>query len=239
MLPQLITLGLFGFLLHSTSLSAQESGLDASCGNLSENTFHRPIDYFASTPEFRGRIEGPHFPPHVENLQRGNTDTTPGHDISYTLRTFPNHHRALMAMINLGRKEKTNKPRGSDFTIDCWLNRALYFKPDDGIIRLIYSIELMRRAKYSQAVTQLLKSDELLINNGNVQYNLGLAYFELHEYDKALVCAHKAYALGFTLEGLPKKLKASGHWREPQSASQQMSGDSANSIESKNEEKKD
>lgn len=201
-------------LLLGNGVYAQEWQLDPSCGHLNENTFGRPFDYYTATAELRHIVETPHFPPHVESLQRGNTSATPGHDISYTLRTFPNHPRALMAMINLGRKEKTKQPNGSPYTVDCWINRALAFKPDDGTVRLVYGIELMRQGKHASAIPQLLKAEESLTESGNVFYNLGLAYFEVGDYDNALKYAHKAYARGFNFEGLRKKLASKGHWRD-------------------------
>lgn len=194
--------------------------LDPRCGNLSENTFGRPIDYFTATTEFKHIVENPHFPPHVEQLQRGNTSERPGHDIAYTLRTFPNHPRALMAMIKLGQKERTEKPIGSPFTVNCWIQRALYFKPDDGNIRLVFAVELMRQQKYKEAILELKKAEDILGDNGNVLYNLGLSYFETGDYDQSLNYAHRAYARGFTFEGLRKKLGSRGKWRDPPNATQ-------------------
>ena len=203
-------------LLHPVAVAQETITLDPSCGDLTENTFRRPIDYHTADKELIRRVEEPHFPPHVENLIRGNTDDSLGGDISYTLRTFPNHPRALLSMSNLGRKEKTDKPRKSSFTINCWFQRAISFRPEDGMVRMVYGIDLMRRLKYKEAVVQLTKAEQLLGTNGNLLYNIGLAYFEVGEYDKALSYAHKASAMGFNLPGLKKKLQAKNRWREPE-----------------------
>ena len=165
---------------------AQQNTLDPACGNLTENTFHKPIDYNTSDSELIRRVEEPHFPPYVESLQRGSTGETPGHDIAYVLRTFPNHPRALLAMSNLARKEKRDKPIKSPFTIQCWMQRAIYFRPQDGMVRFVYGIHLMKSSKNKEALEQLLLAEEYLGTNGNLQYNIGLAYFELHNYDKSL-----------------------------------------------------
>lgn len=214
------TLSFFILVFGSLTANAQIqiTTLDPRCGNLTENTFGRPIDYFTATTEFKNIVENPHFPSHVEKLQRGNTNDTPGPDIAYTLRTFPNHPRALMAMIKLGQKEKTEKPRGSPFTVNCWIQRALYFKPEDGNIRLVFAVELMRQGRYKEAISELRKAEETLGENGNVLYNLGLAYFETGDYDQSLDYAHRAYARGFTFEGLRKKLGSRGKWRDPPQA---------------------
>ncbi len=52
-------------------------------------------------------------------------------------------------------------------------------------------------------------------DDANVHYNLGLAYVDLKQYDKALLSAHKAYQLGFPLMGLKNRLQRAGAWREP------------------------
>lgn len=192
-----------------------DAPLDPICGNLTENTFRKSFDYNSPPPDLLRIVEEPHFPPYVERLQRGSTSDTPGHDISYTLRTFPNHPRALMSMINLGRKEKSNKPKGADFTIDCFLKRAVSFRPEDGTVRQIYGIELMRRKQFEQALEQFKKAEELLGTSGNVAYNLGLAYFETGNYDESLKYAHIALAAGFPLPALKNKLIAKGKWKSP------------------------
>lgn len=212
---KLLMVSIAGQLFFQPLVAAQETTLDRSCGDLTENTFRKPIDYYAADKELIRRVEDPHFPPHVENLQRGNTDDSLGADIAYTLRTFPNHPRALLAMSNLGRKEKTDKPRKSPFTIHCWFQRAIFFRPEDGMVRMVYGIDLMKKSKYQEALVQLAKAEQRLGKNGNLLYNLGLAHFELGDYDKALEYAHQASAAGFNLPGLKKKLELKKSWRDP------------------------
>ena len=55
-------------------------------------------------------------------------------------------------------------------------------------------------------------ADELLPDDMNVQYNLGLAYFRLKDYDKALFHAQRAYARGAQLPGLERMLRNVGKW---------------------------
>ncbi len=211
---RLVVLLLLGQWLFLSSSIAQEMKLDQSCGDLTENSFRKPIDYRTADKSLIRTVEGPHFPAHVERLERGNTDESPGGDISYTLRTFPNHARALMAMSNLGRKEKTDKPRKSMFTVRCWFQRAIVFRPDDGMVRMVYGIDLMKSDKLQEAIVQLQKAESLLAPNGNLSYNLGLAFFELGDYDKSLDYDHKAYSAGFTLPALKRKLEAKQQWKD-------------------------
>lgn len=182
-----------------------------ACGDL--RNAYGPFDYRTEKSKL-GIVEGAHFLPFVENLTRGNTSTTPGGDIDYTLRASPNHHRALLAMIKLASREKRDKPIGTRYTIACWLDRAERFAPDDAMVKTIYGTYLLQRGKGSEGAKKLEEALELAGDNVNIHYNLGLAYVDLKDYDKALASAHKAYQLGFPLPGLRNKLKKVGYWRE-------------------------
>lgn len=180
------------------------------CGELENH--YGPFDYRTATAERVNLVERFHFTSNVETLRNGNTGSIGG-DISYTLRVFPNHVRALMAISNLGRRQKTDKPHGSNFTIPCWFDRAIRFVPDDPNVRLAYGIVLLRDGKKSEALAQMQKAQEFGGDNANLQYNLGLAYFDVGEYDKSYDAAKKAYARGYDLPGLRDKLRKVGKWR--------------------------
>lgn len=182
------------------------------CGDL--RNAYGPFDYRTEKSKLE-IVEGAHFLPFVENLSRGNTSATPGGDIDYTLRASPNHHRALLSMMNLARKEKTEKPRGSRYSIACWLDRAERFAPNDAMVKTLYGTYLLQKGKAKEGTKKLEQALELAGDNANIHYNLGLAYYELKDYDKALASAHKAYQLGFQLPGLRNKLEKVGKWRDP------------------------
>ncbi|MEO8304470.1 MAG: tetratricopeptide repeat protein [Betaproteobacteria bacterium] len=162
----------------------------------------------------RKLVEGAHFTPQVENLIRGQTSGTPAGDIDYTLRAFPNHHRALLSMMNAGLKAKTDKPRGSRYTVQCWFERAIVFRPDDGRVYMLFGIYLLRTGSHETAVRALTRAQELSEEDANLEYNLGLAYFSMKDYDKALHHAQEAYRLGFPLPGLRDMLKRAGKWQD-------------------------
>jgi len=174
---------------------------------------HGPFDYRTAPAKEKQVVEGAHFTRDVEALRRGSTGPVGG-DIAYTLRAFPNHPRALYAMMKLGEKLKTERPRGSLFTVACYFARAVRWAPDDGSVRILYGIYLLRNGQRSAAVEQLKAAQELVGDNPNLHYNLGLAYFDLKDYDKALLHAKKAYELGFSLPGLRDKLKQVGKWTD-------------------------
>lgn len=50
-------------------------------------------------------------------------------------------------------------------------------------------------------------------NNLDLTYNLGLLYFDLKDYDNALIQAQKAISLGHPLPGLKNKLQSVKRWK--------------------------
>lgn len=189
-----------------------------SAGELSPDCFDYtrsfgPFDYRTASDKNKRLVEGSHFTRDVETLQRGSSGSIAG-DISYTLSSFPNHPRALVAMMKLGERDKTERPRGARFTIACYFARAVQFAPNDGAVRILYGVYLLRRGEKDAAVDQLQAARELVGDSPNLHYNLGLAYFDMKDYDKALLHAKKAYELGFPLPGLRDKLKQAGKWRD-------------------------
>jgi tetratricopeptide (TPR) repeat protein len=159
-------------------------------------------------------VERAHFTPKVENLIRGHTSLTPGPDLSYTLAVFPNHHRALMAMMKLAKREKKDKPRDSAYTVSCWLERAERFQPQDQMVKVLYGIYLSEKGKKNEASAKLDAALGLGTPSPNIDYNIGLVFFDLGEFEKSLQSAHRAYAGGFSLPGLRNKLTRAGKWRE-------------------------
>jgi tetratricopeptide (TPR) repeat protein len=188
-----------------------------NCGELRTAGQFGPYDY--SNPQEREAndrqflVESAHFPLHVEMLQRGNSSTIGG-DIDYTLRAFPNHYRALQAMVNLGMKEKTEKPAGAQWTVKCYFLRAIEFKPDDPYVHLTYSNYLRKLGKNDEALAELKTAEKLQPDDANVNYNLGLFYFEANDFEQSLKYAKKAYKLGFALPGLKNKLVKAGKWQD-------------------------
>jgi tetratricopeptide (TPR) repeat protein len=191
---------------------AQTAG--ASCGPLHGEGQYGPFDYRTDRDKLP-IVLGAHFTPEVEALIRGKTSARPGTDIDYTLRAIPNNHRALMAMMRLGEKEKTPQPSGSRYSVQCWFERAITFRPDDAVVRMIYSTYLNKQGRLPEANAQLELATVHAKDNAFTHYNIGLHYFDLKNYDKALAQAHQAIALGFGQAELPEQLKRVGKWSEP------------------------
>jgi tetratricopeptide (TPR) repeat protein len=195
---------------------ANAQDMASGCGPLENH--YGPFDYRTATN--RSIVENVHFTPKVESLKGGNTSITAGGDINYTLRVYPNHQRALMAVMRLGEKEKRAQPRDMEYTVECWLERAERFQPDDSVVKGLYGVYLVRAGRPKDGVAKLDQALQSGGENANVRYNLGLAYFDLKRYDESLENAHKAYAMGFPLPGLRDKLKRAGKWRDASSAAQ-------------------
>ncbi len=184
---------------------------DYACGPL-QNAYG-PYDY-RSDKDKLPIVVGAHFTPEVENLIKGTTGQIGG-DIDYTLRAIPNHPAALLAMVRLGVKEKTNMPRGARYTVECYLNRANRFRNDDSMVKMIYASYLAKNGKGNDALKYLNDAADLGEESANLYYNIGLIYLDLKQYDKSLENAHRAYKMGFPLPGLRDRLKKAGKWSEP------------------------
>jgi len=195
--------------------SAQDSFAD--CGSL-ENAFG-PFDYTnpAYTTEQQGRgesplglVEGGHFDSDVENLVRGVSTSSPLNDLDYTLRAFPNHHRALHAIANYHLKYGLRKH--GRYTIECWFDRAMRFRPDDPIVRVVYGVFLAKKGSSDDALEQYKEALQIRESIPEAHYNIGLLYTELRQYDLAYDHAIRAYELGYPLPGLRNRLIKAGVW---------------------------
>ena len=193
---------------------AMAQSVESECGSLANG--YGPYDYRTSKGQILDMVEPFHFPPQVEMLIKGNAGYLGG-DIDYTLRAFPNHHRALMTVMRYGEKTKSAKPPNMRYSVACYFDRAIRFRPDDAIVRMIYSMYLAKNGQVPDAIQQL----DIAANgaegkeNSFTHYNLGLNYFDLKEYDKSVVQAQKAYGLGFPQTALKDKLKSVGKWTQP------------------------
>lgn len=184
---------------------------ESLCGPLANA--YGPYDYRTSKKELEV-VERFHFTSPVEALVRGATGSIAG-DLSYTLRTSPNHHRALLAMMRLAEREKLPQANGAQYSVDCYFDRALRFQSNDTFARLLFAQWLMKTGRDADARTQLKAVADLAGDDPFTHYNVGLVYMDLKAYDLALVHAHKALALGLARTDLRDRLRAVGQWVEP------------------------
>ena len=199
--------------LTSTALWAQaDENMAMVCGAL-ENAYG-PYDY-TDPSDFKLKlpiVEGAHFTSDVENLRKGKSSTIMG-DLDYTLRAFPNHHRALNSMAKYLRD---NPAIASQFrTADCYFDRAMRFRPRDATVRMIYGSYLFKRGDRSAALQRYEEALAIGPESAELHYNMGLLQVELKHLDVALEHAQKAYAMGYPLQGLKHRLQRAGAWRDP------------------------
>lgn len=213
-----IVFGILTCMLATPPLHAEVLRGESACGGLSSTASgvdFGPFDYRSAPSDKLKMVHKFHFSSNVENLRRGESGSILGTDIDFTLRYFPNHTRALNSMVKLAQREKTNQPKGSRYSVDCWFDRAVRFAPDDSQVSVLYGFWLTKRGERGLALEQFDKVAAAEARTGNIAYNLGLGYFEVKEYDKSLKAAHEAYASGFNFPGLKNKLKKQGKWRDP------------------------
>lgn len=194
--------------LSSMQASAQTDG--SACGPLRSQGQYGPYDYRSERPRLV-IVEGVHFVPAIEELFRSDA----GSNIDYTLRASPNHHRALLAMVRLGEKQRSNKPAGATYSLDCYFERAVRFANDDAVVKMIHATYLAKTGRNPEAIQQLERATAQAGDSPFSHYNIGLVYFDLKQYDKALQQAHKAIALEFPRTELQEQLKSAGKWVDP------------------------
>jgi len=205
-----------GFFIYALSLFLARvafAQLPLECGALANN--YGPFDY--TNPQHKlhklGIVEKAHFTRNIEQLIGGKSSTLEG-DLDYTLRAFPNHHRALASFSNLNRIRQRSNPdyRTGYFTLECYFLRAIANAPEDPVVYLLYGIFHDRLKQSGKAESNYLKSIDLDPESAGAHYNLGLLYFRLAKYEESLEHAKVAYDRKYPLPGLMKKLKKSGHW---------------------------
>ena len=205
-------------LMPSSDALAQQRVFVGSCGVL-ENAYGPwnymdPVHYKEKLPI----VEKIHFFRAIEQLDPSKVDgmsTGVGRNIDYVLRAFPNHHRALDAMGRWHVQTGQPKPPGSRYSVDCWFERAVKFQPADGTVRMLYGIYKARLGMNKEALEYYSHAEALMPDSSELHYNLGLLLTNLDRHEDALSHAQRAYAMGFPLPGLKRRLIKSGHWVEP------------------------
>ncbi len=199
---------LVAMLIWCAPAGAQQATFELDCGDPFNNGSIAPYDY--NDPEARSNpskipiIEAAHFTSSVETLERGNTTVYVLGDLDFMLRSIPNHHRALYAAVRY--ELRAGKPDPNFRSAQCWLERAVRFRPQDGTVRMIYGVFLARTRRPEEALVQYKEALRLAPDSAETHYNIGLLYFEIGKRAEAKKHADIAYRLGYPLQGLRKKL---------------------------------
>ncbi|MGZ8272784.1 MAG: ABC transporter permease [Burkholderiaceae bacterium] len=186
----------------------------AGCGTFQYDREHiGPLDYRYINPKVLKLVEDFHFSRPVEML-RGGQSSTIGGDLAYTLNAIPNHPRALRTTIEYFRRKGPEAMLEMRMSLPCWLDRAVAYRPDDPIVRILVADELIKKGNREEALSQLEAAEMHAGESATVHYNLGLLYLDLKDYDRSVQHARKAYDLGAPLQGLKNKLAQAGKWRD-------------------------
>lgn len=130
-------------------------------------------------------------------------------EFDYLLRAYPNHPQILQGVIQLELKRRKSKQTLIRYRTpaECYIKRAQVFRPGQPHIPQLMGIYLQGLGEMEQAIDSYQQALQLNPVAAEVQYNLGLAYFETAQYSLAAGCASEAYRLGYPLRGLQSKLK--------------------------------
>jgi hypothetical protein len=123
------------------ALGANRAHAFEECGEL--GNAYGPFDYRTSRDKL-AIVEIAHFTPDVEALRSGNTGQLGG-DLDYTLRTSPNHARALIAMANLGPQAQYQSAAGREVLA------SLLFRPSRSASRTTTRWSVSSTARTSRA----------------------------------------------------------------------------------------
>lgn len=164
-----------------------------------------------------GIVERFHFYSDIERLALHNSRLDG--DLDYTLRSIPNHHRALWARVRfhlrLIKDEDSRRAlvareqvREGNPPPECYFQRATVFNPNDGMVPAIFGIYLHKIGMFEAALTEYKRAQELIPNYSELAYNMGLLYLDMGDLAEARKYADKARDLGHPLRGLRRKLEA-------------------------------
>jgi len=195
----------FSLVAYTCLVGAEEY---SSCGSLDNPygpyDYTNPLDKKFKLPV----VDGHHFDSDVENLIHGQSGSIIA-DLDFTLRAFPNHHRALNTVA---RYQLSGGDMKGFYSAECYFERALRFKPNDGVVYLIQGNFYYKKGDFKSALQSYKKALEIMPSSAEVNYNLGLLFVKLGKYSKARKFAIQAYKRRYPMAGLKEQLEKSGHW---------------------------
>ena len=205
-----VALPIAGLLLACTAGAEQ---LPPDCGDLGNH--YGPYDY-TNPSHFTEKlpvVEQFHFSREQE-LSTFKPNSKEKVDFDYTLRAFPNHHRALMSLVRWLKNHDRDAWQGR-MRAECYFYRALAWRPRDSVARMIFALYLHQNQRLAEAEQQYQNAVKIQPDYAEAHYNLGLLYADQKRWPEALASAHRAYALNYPLPGLKKRLLEAKAWREP------------------------
>jgi tetratricopeptide (TPR) repeat protein len=132
-------------------------------------------------------------------------------EISYTFDRIPDSSPIYPTVaVNMAR---ARLERGQPEDAIAAVQHAVETHPQDPRPYIGMAVIYRDMKKLDLARDALLKGDEAVGGaSAEIQYTLGLIYFELDDKENALAYARKAYDKNYPLPGLQQKLKRAGYW---------------------------
>lgn len=186
----------------------------------------QPISYLTDPSDYRERdsttqmqwgiqdVFRNHLYPALERMRQGDYSEPVMADLNFLLRHWPNHLPGLEALIQYaagGGKPYNFEPP------NCYFLRAREFVPQDVGVVLLEGYYFWQKADTARAIETYQTALRIDPKSLDAHYNLGLLYFQMGDYGKAVANARVAYAGGYPLPGLRNMLQRSGHWGDPKS----------------------
>ncbi len=161
-------------------------------------------------------VEDYHFTPEIRQLIRGKT----GHllaDIDYTIMAFPNHYKALTALMyyeSIFQLEiKANKKRAVSPPIECYFQRAMNFVSKDATLKMLYAGYLKKQNKIELAAQFYKKAIKLAPKQLRFRYIYAMFLMDQKQYKPAVEQAKIIYEKHYPDQKLKKKLIKLGQWK--------------------------
>lgn len=132
-------------------------------------------------------------------------------EISYTFDRIPESSPIYPTVaVNMAR---ARLERGEAEDAIAAVEHAVQVHPKDPRPYIGMAVIYRDMKKLDLARDALLKGDAAVEgSSAEIQYTLGLVYFELDDKEQALQYARKAYEKDYPLPGLQQKLKRAGYW---------------------------
>ena len=192
-----------------------------------------PFDYYDTKNTPRNAlplVESGHFGSKTFELARLGDWCFYWGDLDYTLRAFPNHPRALVAMAEyLETRQACETKRSSssspedlaaeiekglwrEHNADFYFQKAIEFRPQYAATHVLYGKYLRKAGRRDDALEQFADAEKLEPQSADAQYYLGLIYLDKGDNAKAKQHAERAYRLGQQQTELKERLVKAGLW---------------------------
>ena len=200
----------------TSSLTATSTIPTLSCGPIRDANFQGggAMDYRLRFSDSRVRdgialVDRNHTDLARDEARSNPTNVSNLANLDFTLRYSPNHLdalRQLIAYTKAGGKFLKFDP------LDCYLEWARQFAPDDVSVLQIEAVYLWKAGDLDQAEQLFLQALRAEPNSVELHYNAGLYYLARKQYGKAQEHARFAYDNDYPLPGLRNGLKRAGQW---------------------------